>query len=53
MGKNSEAPRQQGGASRHCNIIYIVPLNPASKAGLRGTVRPSVIERRNEYGGHR
>jgi hypothetical protein len=36
----SEAPRPQGGASRQCNIIYIVPLYPAypARAG-RGTFR--------------
>jgi hypothetical protein len=35
-----EAPRPQGGASRQCNIIYIVPLYPAypARAG-RGTFR--------------
>jgi hypothetical protein len=36
MGKNSEAPRPQGGTSRHCYIIHIVPLNPAYKAGPAG-----------------
>jgi len=33
---NSEAPRLQGGASRKGNLIYIVPLDPAYKAGLAG-----------------
>jgi len=32
----SEAPRPQGGASRKGNLIYIVPLDPAYKAGLAG-----------------
>ena len=32
--RKSEAPRPQGGASRKGNIIYIVPLDPAYKAGL-------------------
>jgi hypothetical protein len=32
----SEAPRPEGGASRQCNIIHIVPLYPAYKAGLAG-----------------
>jgi len=37
MGNNSsEAPRPQGGASRKGNLIYIVPLDPAYKAGLAG-----------------
>jgi len=31
-----EAPRPQGGASRKGNLIYIVPLDPAYKAGLAG-----------------
>ncbi len=30
----SEAPRPQGGASRKGGLIYIVPLDPAYKAGL-------------------
>ncbi len=40
-GALSEAPRSyKGGASRHCNIIHIVPLNPAypNRSG-RGTLR--------------
>jgi len=32
----NEAPRPQGGASRKGNLIYIVPLDPAYKAGLAG-----------------
>jgi hypothetical protein len=32
----SEAPRQQGGASRKGNFILIVPLDPAYIAGLAG-----------------
>jgi hypothetical protein len=35
LGK-SEAPCPQGGASRKGNLIYIVPLDPAYKAGLVG-----------------
>jgi hypothetical protein len=31
-----EAPRPQGGASRKGNLIYIVPLDPAYRAGLAG-----------------
>jgi hypothetical protein len=31
-----EAPRPQAGASRKGNIVLIVPLNPAYKAGLAG-----------------
>jgi hypothetical protein len=34
----SEAPAPQGGASRQRNIIYIVPLYLAYKAGLAGHV---------------
>ena len=34
----SEAPRPQGGASRKGSFIYIVPLDPAYKAGLAGHV---------------
>jgi len=34
--KISEAPRPLGGASRKGNLIYIVPLDPAYKAGLAG-----------------
>ena len=33
-----EAFRPQGEASRQCNIIYIVPLQPAYKAGLSGYI---------------
>jgi len=33
-----EAPRPQGGASRKGNFVYIVPLDPAYKAGLAGHV---------------
>jgi len=33
---SSEAPRPQAGASRIGNIVLIVPLNPAYKAGLAG-----------------
>jgi hypothetical protein len=29
-------PRPKGGASRKGNLIHIVPLNPAYKAGLAG-----------------
>ena len=32
----SEAPRPQAGASRERNIVQIVPLDPAYKAGLAG-----------------
>ena len=35
---SSEAPRPQGGASRKGSFIYIVPLDPAYKAGLAGHV---------------
>ena len=31
-----EAPRPQDGASRKGNLIYIVPLDPAYRAGLAG-----------------
>jgi hypothetical protein len=31
-----EAPRPQGGASRKRNTVFIVPLDPAYKAGLAG-----------------
>jgi hypothetical protein len=31
-----EAPRPQGGASRKGSFAYIVPLDPAYKAGLAG-----------------
>ena len=31
-----EAPRPQAGASRKGNILLIVPLDPACKAGLAG-----------------
>ncbi len=31
-----EAPRPQAGASRKGNIVLIVPLDPAYKAGLAG-----------------
>jgi hypothetical protein len=34
--KRSEAPRPQAGASRKGNIVLIVPLDPAYKAGLAG-----------------
>jgi hypothetical protein len=33
---NNEAPCPQGRASRKGNFIYIVPLDPAYKAGLAG-----------------
>jgi hypothetical protein len=36
IGGESEASRPQGGASRKGNLIYIVPLDPAYKAGLAG-----------------
>ena len=36
MKVNSEAPRPQGGASRKRNTIFVVPLDPAYKAGLAG-----------------
>jgi hypothetical protein len=32
----SEAPRLQAGASRKGNIVLVVPLDPAYKAGLAG-----------------
>jgi len=35
---NYETPRPQGGVSRKGNFIYIVPLDPAYKAGLGGHV---------------
>jgi hypothetical protein len=39
----SEVPRPLGGVSRHCNIIHIVPLNPAYPAFAgRVTVRPKL-----------
>jgi len=31
-------PRPAGGASRKGNLIYIVPLDPAYKAGLAGAL---------------
>ena len=37
-GKESEAPRPQGGASRKGSFVHIVPLDPAYKAGLAGHV---------------
>jgi hypothetical protein len=36
MQKESEAPRPQAGASRKGNIVLVVPLDPAYKAGLAG-----------------
>jgi hypothetical protein len=33
-------PANKGGASRKGNFILIVPLDPACKAGVRGTYRP-------------
>jgi hypothetical protein len=36
-----EAPRPQGGASRKGSFVHIVPLDPAYKAGSRGTFRPN------------
>jgi hypothetical protein len=44
----NEAPRQRGEASRKGDIVHIVPLDPAYKAGLAGhvpvkqIVRPSI-----------
>ena len=32
----NEAPRPQDGASRERNVVHIVPLDPACKAGLAG-----------------
>jgi len=32
----AKLPAHKGGASRKGNFIYIVPLDPASKAGLAG-----------------
>ena len=36
MSNQCEAPRAQRGASRKRNFFYIVPLDPAYKAGLAG-----------------
>ena len=36
LGVLSEATRPQGQASQKGNLIYIVPLAPAYKAGLAG-----------------
>jgi hypothetical protein len=41
----NEAPRpHKGGASRQGNLIYIVPLDPADKAGLAGHVPADILE---------
>jgi len=39
----NEALRPVGGASRKCSIIYIVPLTPPSRRGLRGTCRSELL----------
>jgi hypothetical protein len=38
MKPKCEASRPQAGASRQCNMINIVPLDPADSAGLPGHV---------------
>jgi hypothetical protein len=43
--RENESPCPQGGASRKRNLVYIVPLDPAYKAGLTGHLP---VKERNE-----
>jgi len=43
-GASFEARRPQGAASRQCSDIYIVPLDPAYKAGVAGHVPAEPLE---------
>jgi len=49
MSNQFEAPRPQGGASRKGNFIYIVPLDPAYKAGLAGHLPAKCLNAKKRF----